>query len=111
MNSMDPNVRWKENCIKILKHFERMFSFTPAVVIGEFRFGDYVIEITENGHLVNKFIITSDSEGNVNTFTIKGMNLGIYYTRYRLEHKVLWYNASDCEKDAWGEYLKFQIES
>lgn len=99
----------EKECYKLGSHFVSMFAPTPAKVDCGFVFGDYVVEITENGRLVNKFIASADNTGQIGTIRIIGINLSLYYNRYVSERKVLWFNANDCERDGWDEYIEFSI--
>lgn len=99
----------QKECEKLGNYFTRMFSITPAEVSCGYVFGDYVIEIIENGKLVNKFIAYPGNDGLIDTIRIMGINLSMYYNRYLAERKVLWFDADDYESDGWGEYIDFSI--
>lgn len=99
----------KRECKKLGEYFTKMFASTSAKVTCEYVFGDYVVEITENGKLINKFIAYADEEGLIGSLRVKGQNLTAYYNRFVQEQKVLWFDADDYESDGWGEYIEFSI--
>lgn len=106
---MDELDIFEKECEQLGLYFIQMFAITPAKVSCGYVFGDYVVEITENGRLVNKFIAYRAEDGHIGTLRVKGANLTNYYNRYIMEKKVLWFNAYDCESDGWDEYLEFSI--
>lgn len=99
----------KRECKKLGEYFINMYANTMADVSCEYIFGDYIIEITENGRLINKFIAYPGIDGLIDSLRIKGLNLHNYLNRYKFEHKVLWFDADDYETDGWGEYIDFSI--
>ena len=99
----------ERECEKIGDYFSNLYAHTLAQVNCGYVFGDYVVEITENGRLVNKFIAYPGFDGLIDPLRVKGLNLQLYLHRYRLEQKVLWFDADDCETDGWGEYIDFSI--
>lgn len=105
------NEKGKAECEKIGAYFTQMFSITPALVECNYIFDDYVIEITENGKPVNKFIISPGMNGNIDTIRVSGLSLNGYYNRFLNERKFLWLDVEDCERDGWGEYLEFSVKN
>lgn len=103
------NDEGQKECEKLGNYFSQMYSMTPADVSCGYVFGDYVIEITEYGNLVNKFIAYPGVDGLIDTLRVKGGNLSMYFDRYQREKKVLWFDADDYESDGWGEYIDFSI--
>lgn len=103
------NREGKKECARLGNYFQQIYAPTPAEVECGYVFGDYVVEITENGNLVNQFIAYPDADGLIGTLRVKGMNLEIYFTRFQRDHKVLWFDADDYEADGWGEYIDFSI--
>lgn len=103
------NSSGRTQCMKLATYFTQMFSLTPATVDCKFIFNDFVVEITENGTIVNKYIAYPDMNGKIGILRISGMNLSLIYNRYLNDHKVLWFDAADCERDPWGEYLEFKL--
>lgn len=99
----------KKECEKLGQYFIQLFAMTPAEVSCAYIFGDFVVEITECGHLVNKFIAYPGVDGLIDTLRVKGLNLVMYFNRYLQERKVLWFDVDDYEKDGWGEYIDFSI--
>lgn len=103
------NDEGQKECQKLGEYFTKMYSMTPAEVSCGYVFGDYVVEITEYGNLVNKFIAYPGFDGLIDTLRVKGLNMNIFLSRFRQERKVLWFDADDYESDGWGEYIDFSI--
>jgi hypothetical protein len=86
-----------------------MYSITPCVIESYPFVNEWVIEVTEHGKLVNKFIFSPDYNGDVDYIRISGINLNLLYVRYCNERKFMMFDVSDCELDAWDEYIDFTI--
>ena len=103
------NREGQQECKKLGHYFQQIYAITPAKVDCGYVFGDYIVEITENGNLVNKFIAYPGMDGLIETIRVSGINLDMYFARYQKEGKILWFDADNYETDGWGEYIDFSI--
>ena len=104
------SIESKDHLNRIYFYFIMIYKSTAARVESRYIDNDYVINITENGRMVNNYVFMPNDKGGIGIIRETGINLDLAYYRYLKEGKVFDLKIASCDfQPDWG-YIEFVID-